>query len=111
MVVVTIPCISQAKNLGLGVALSVGELRKEDYQRLWDSGAHRYLLRIEVFDLSMGEACWQCMSVRSHMYMIFAPTLLLQTSNPDLFATLHPVHQRWDERVQVCGRYECRFLK
>jgi hypothetical protein len=41
--------LAQVRNLGLGVALSVGELRREDYQRLWDAGAHRYLLRIEVW--------------------------------------------------------------
>jgi len=32
---------------GLQVALSVGELSSEDYQRLYDAGARRYLLRIE----------------------------------------------------------------
>ncbi|KAL9658652.1 hypothetical protein ABK040_006188 [Willaertia magna] len=35
-------------NKGLGIALGVGELSKEDYQRLFDAGAHRYLLRIET---------------------------------------------------------------
>ena len=32
---------------GLGITLSVGEQTKESYQRLFDAGAHRYLLRIE----------------------------------------------------------------
>jgi biotin synthase len=31
----------------IGITLCVGELSKEDYQRLFDAGAHRYLLRIE----------------------------------------------------------------
>eukprot|EP00276_Gloeochaete_wittrockiana_P011303 CAMPEP_0184647032 /NCGR_PEP_ID=MMETSP0308-20130426/3885_1 /TAXON_ID=38269 /ORGANISM="Gloeochaete witrockiana, Strain SAG 46.84" /LENGTH=476 /DNA_ID=CAMNT_0027077643 /DNA_START=211 /DNA_END=1641 /DNA_ORIENTATION=- len=33
---------------GLGVALSIGELPTESYQKLYDAGAHRYLLRIET---------------------------------------------------------------
>lgn len=33
---------------GLQVALSVGELSSENYQRLYDAGARRYLLRIET---------------------------------------------------------------
>mmetsp|Transcript_13933 Transcript_13933/g.44676 ORF Transcript_13933/g.44676 Transcript_13933/m.44676 type:complete len:465 (+) Transcript_13933:1-1395(+) len=33
---------------GLGIALSLGELDREWYQRLFDAGAHRYLLRIET---------------------------------------------------------------
>ncbi len=32
---------------GLGITLSIGEQSKEDYQRLFDAGAHRFLLRIE----------------------------------------------------------------
>ena len=33
---------------GLGITLSVGEHTKENYQRFFDAGAHRYLLRIET---------------------------------------------------------------
>lgn len=33
---------------GLGITLSVGEQDKETYQRFYDAGAHRYLLRIET---------------------------------------------------------------
>jgi biotin synthase len=33
--------------LGVAVALSLGELPDAVYQRLYDAGAHRYLLRIE----------------------------------------------------------------
>jgi biotin synthase len=33
--------------LGLGITLSVGELEYRQYERLWEAGAHRYLLRIE----------------------------------------------------------------
>ncbi len=32
---------------GLGITLSIGEQTKEDYQKLYDAGAHRFLLRIE----------------------------------------------------------------
>ncbi|KAF0983418.1 hypothetical protein FDP41_010483 [Naegleria fowleri] len=35
-------------NKGLGIALGVGELGRESYQRLYNAGAHRYLLRIET---------------------------------------------------------------
>jgi biotin synthase len=33
---------------GLGITLSVGEQTRETYQRFFDAGAHRYLLRIET---------------------------------------------------------------
>lgn len=33
---------------GLGITLSVGELSYQQYKRLWEAGAHRYLLRIET---------------------------------------------------------------
>lgn len=33
---------------GLGVTLCIGEQSRETYQRLFDAGAHRYLLRIET---------------------------------------------------------------
>ncbi len=33
---------------GLGITLSVGEYDRETYQRFFDAGAHRYLLRIET---------------------------------------------------------------
>lgn len=35
---------------GLGITLSVGELTYYQYKKLWDAGAHRYLLRIESSD-------------------------------------------------------------
>jgi len=35
---------------GLGITLSVGELSYQQYKKLWDAGAHRYLLRIESSD-------------------------------------------------------------
>ncbi|GBG78920.1 hypothetical protein CBR_g28634 [Chara braunii] len=38
----------KATELGLCVALSVGELSEETYKRLYDAGASRYLLRIET---------------------------------------------------------------
>lgn len=52
---------------GFGITLSLGEQPEETY-RLWkESGAHRYLLRIE-------------------------------TSNPDLYARLHPADHSWERR-------------
>jgi biotin synthase len=33
---------------GVGITLCVGELARDDYQRLYDAGAHRYLLRMET---------------------------------------------------------------
>lgn len=53
---------------GMGVSLSVGELSDEYYQKLFEAGAKRYLLRIE-------------------------------TSNPKLFATLHPPDQTFEARL------------
>jgi biotin synthase len=53
---------------GLGVTLCIGEQTREVYQRLFDAGAHRYLLRIE-------------------------------TSDPDLFARIHPAEQTFKSRV------------
>eukprot|EP00741_Cyanophora_paradoxa_P017505 tig00020995_g16914.t1 len=52
---------------GLAVALSIGELSADKYQRLFDAGAVRYLLRIE-------------------------------TSNPALYAKLHPADHKWETR-------------
>ncbi|ORX43515.1 biotin synthase [Piromyces finnis] len=54
---------------GLQIALSVGELSSENYQRLYDAGARRYLLRIE-------------------------------SSNPKLYAKLHPKDHHWEVRHQ-----------
>lgn len=53
----------------LTISLSVGELAEYDYQRLYDAGARRYLIRIE-------------------------------TSNPDLYAKLHPEPMSWHKRVE-----------
>jgi biotin synthase len=53
---------------GLGVTLCIGQQSRETYQRLFDAGAHRYLLRIE-------------------------------TTNPDLFARIHPSDQDFESRV------------
>ncbi|MDP2983329.1 MAG: [FeFe] hydrogenase H-cluster radical SAM maturase HydE [Candidatus Latescibacter sp.] len=36
------------KTTSLGITLSVGEQSRETYQRFFDAGAHRYLLRIET---------------------------------------------------------------
>jgi biotin synthase len=35
---------------GLGITLSIGELSYQQYQQLWEAGAHRYLLRMETTD-------------------------------------------------------------
>jgi biotin synthase len=53
---------------GLGITLSLGQLSLASYRRLYDAGAHRYLLRIE-------------------------------TSNPALFAKLHPADQTFQSRL------------
>lgn len=34
----------------LGITLSIGELSYQQYKKLWDAGAHRYLLRVETSD-------------------------------------------------------------
>ncbi|MEA3445197.1 MAG: [FeFe] hydrogenase H-cluster radical SAM maturase HydE [Bacteroidota bacterium] len=39
--------IKELSNNGLGITLSLGEQTEETYKRWFDSGAHRYLLRIE----------------------------------------------------------------
>jgi len=36
------------KNKGVGITLSIGELNKKDYEELFQTGAHRYLMRIET---------------------------------------------------------------
>ncbi|MDE2183741.1 MAG: [FeFe] hydrogenase H-cluster radical SAM maturase HydE [Alphaproteobacteria bacterium] len=57
---------------GLGVTLCIGQQSREIYKRLFDAGAHRYLLRIE-------------------------------TSNPKLFAAIHPPEQSFQSRVECLG--------
>jgi biotin synthase len=42
--------IKQQSNNELGITLSLGEQSEEVYQRWFDAGAHRYLLRIETSD-------------------------------------------------------------
>jgi len=42
---------SESKGQSLGITLSLGELSYQQYQQLWDAGAHRYLLRIETSNL------------------------------------------------------------
>ena len=60
---------SEAQPQGLGVTLCIGQQPRDIYRRLYDAGAHRYLLRIK-------------------------------TSNPDLFARLHPPGQTFDSRLE-----------
>lgn len=54
---------------GLGITLCVGQQSYETYKRLYEAGAHRYLLRIE-------------------------------TTNPALFAKIHPADQTFESRVE-----------
>ena len=63
--------IKQLSDGELGITLSCGEQTRETYQRWRESGAHRYLLRIE-------------------------------SSNPDLYAKIHPddSHHSFDRRVE-----------
>ena len=53
---------------GLGITLCIGQQTYETYKRLYDAGAHRYLLRIE-------------------------------STNPKLFAQMHPAEQSFESRV------------
>jgi biotin synthase len=53
---------------GLGITLCIGQQSYETYQRLYEAGAHRYLLRIE-------------------------------STNPALFAKIHPAEQTFQSRV------------
>lgn len=57
------------KARGMGIALGLGELSREEYAELFAAGAHRYLLRIE-------------------------------SSNPQLYARLHPPDHLWQRRLQ-----------
>jgi biotin synthase len=41
---------------GLGITLSLGELSYQQYQQLWEAGAHRYLLRIETSNPTLFKA-------------------------------------------------------
>ena len=54
---------------GLGITLCIGQQTYETYKRLYDAGAHRYLLRIE-------------------------------STNPKLFARIHPAEQSFASRVE-----------
>jgi len=59
--------IKQLSDGKLGITLSLGEQSEEVYQRWFDDGAHRYLLRIE-------------------------------TTNPELYKTLHPADHSFEYR-------------
>jgi biotin synthase len=63
---------SEKQPEGLGITLCVGQQSFETYKRLYDAGAHRYLLRIE-------------------------------TTNPKLFAHIHPADQSFESRVECLG--------
>lgn len=60
---------SEKQPEGLGVTLCIGQQPREVYQRLYNAGAHRYLLRIE-------------------------------TTNPELFAKIHPPEQTLESRLE-----------
>jgi biotin synthase len=60
---------SEAQPEGLGITLCIGQQNYDTYRRLYEAGAHRYLLRIE-------------------------------TTNPELFARLHPEDQTFESRVE-----------
>ena len=59
---------SAAQPEGLGITLCIGQQSYETYRRLYEAGAHRYLLRIE-------------------------------STNPKLFAQIHPAGQSFESRV------------
>jgi len=60
---------SEKQPEGLGITLCIGQQSFETYKRLYQAGAHRYLLRIE-------------------------------TTNPKLFARIHPAGQSFESRVE-----------
>ncbi|MGA7711456.1 MAG: [FeFe] hydrogenase H-cluster radical SAM maturase HydE [Rhizomicrobium sp.] len=60
---------TEAQPEGLGITLCIGQQSRETFQRLYDAGAHRYLLRIE-------------------------------STNPALFAKIHPGDQTFESRVE-----------
>ena len=68
----TLVAIKQRTDGQLGITISLGEQSPETYQRWFDAGAHRYLLRIE-------------------------------TSNPELYASLHPADHSFEKRVRCLG--------
>jgi len=61
--------IKQQTNQELGITLCLGEQSEATYQRWFNAGAHRYLLRIE-------------------------------TSNPELYAKLHPSDHSYNRRIE-----------
>ena len=63
-----IKTLKEKSDSRLGITLSLGEQTEETYQRWYDAGAHRYLLRIE-------------------------------SSNPELYAKLHPSDHNWQHRL------------
>lgn len=54
---------------GVGITLCVGEQSRQTYERFYEAGAHRYLLRVE-------------------------------TTNPELFARIHPPRQKLEKRIE-----------
>jgi len=65
--------IKQMSNNGLGITLSLGEQSSETYNRWFEAGAHRYLIRIE-------------------------------TSNRDLYHSLHPEDHDFDRRLACISK-------
>ncbi len=68
-IVELIQAIKELSGGELGITLSLGEQTEEVYQKWYEAGAHRYLLRIE-------------------------------TSNPQLYAALHPADHSYHRRLQ-----------
>lgn len=65
---IRVETVSEKQPDGLGITLCIGQQRYETYKRLYEAGAHRYLLRIE-------------------------------STNPALFAKIHPAEQSFQSRV------------
>ena len=59
--------ISNIKDLGLAVTLSVGEKSREEYGKYKEAGADRYLLRIETTNQTIYEALHPGMSFENRM--------------------------------------------
>lgn len=67
--------VSERQPQGIGITLCVGEQSSETYQRFFNAGAHRYLLRIE-------------------------------STNPELFHSIHPKNQTLERRIQCIKKLQ-----
>lgn len=74
-----IRAIKQLSNNGLGITLSCGEQSAGTYRRWFESGAHRYLLRIETSNESLYKKLHPCDDLHSYSHRIEALNILKKT--------------------------------